>query len=249
MIFSFFIMRSTGETIFVDDCRTDFNVPLLSGFISALFSFLDKALHTTDIFSLDVALLRFIFSTSEIGNSTYYFVLLVQRIDTLSEYQPKLNLVKHKFIEQYSDTLKNWTGGNTAIFEGFRKIQRQIFETVPLSIPELIKKELSETIKYVSDSNDNLKGVAILSPTGSVIVSSLNTLTLIKIIEILEGRYYTGAKTVNQLISKEEEGILVLIGGKTVILATIFDKSTPLGTTLVESKLLAESLNKIIEDS
>ena len=197
---------------------------------------MDRGLHTTDIFSLDVALLRFIFASSKVGNSTYYFVLLCQRIDTVGEYQPKLNAIKDKFIEMYPEELSDWSGGNTAIFEGFRRIQRQLFETPFV----LMSDELKE---------DNLHGVAILTLTGNVIASTIETNTLIKTIQILEGRYYSGAKTVDQLVSKEEEGILVLIGGDMVITATVFDKTTPLGASLVESKLLSEKINNIIYEA
>ncbi len=243
-------MRSTGETIFVDEYKSDsFNIPLVSGFISAIFSFMERGLHTTDIFSLDVALLRFIFATENIGDTTYYFVLLCQRIDTLGEYQPKLNTVKDKFVEMYSEELKNWSGGNTSIFEGFRRIQRLLFETPFVVITDPLKNVLRETISSISTSTDNLDGIAILTHTGSVIGSVLEPNTLIKIIQILEGRYYSGAKTIDQLVSKENEGILVLIGGDMVITATMFDKATPLGASLMESKLLSEKINKIIYES
>jgi len=240
-------MRSTGETIFVHEYTHDsFNIPLVSGFISALFSFMERGLNTNDIFSLDVALLRFLFATAQIKKSTYYFVLLVQRIDTLSEYQPKLNAVKDRFIEIYHDTLINWSGGNIAAFEGFRKIQKEIFETPFVIITEKSKNDLQASLAAIPQTIDNLLGIAIFTLTGTVIASTLETNTLIKIIQILEGRYYSGAKTIDQLVSKEDEGILVLIGGDNVITATMFAKTTPLGTSLIETKLLSETINNVI---
>jgi len=247
VIYTFFVIKSTGETIFVDEYERDtFNITLLSGFISAIFSFMERGLHTTDIFSLDVALLRFIFASSKVGDHTYYFVLLCQRIDTLGEYQPKLNGIKDKFIEMYHDELINWSGGNTAIFEGFRRIQKQLFETPFVLITDTLKTDLSSHISSISDSTDNLHGVALLTLTGNVIVSTLETNTLIKVVQILEGRYYSGAKTIDQLVSKENEGILVLIGGDMVITATMFDKSTPLGASLMESKIISETINNFV---
>jgi len=241
-------MRSTGETIFVDEHKQDasFNIPLVSGFISAIFSFMERSLHTTDIYSLDVALLRFIFATSKIGKTTYYFVLLCQRIDTLGEYQPKLNAVKDKFIEVYHDELMDWSGGNTAIFESFRKTQRQLFQIPFVTITESLKTTLREKITTMTESTDNLHGVATLTHTGTVVGSTLETNTLIKVVQILEGRYYSGAKTIDQLVSKEEEGILVLIGGDMVITAAVFDRATPMGASLMESKILSEIINNII---
>ena len=249
MIYTFFVIKSTGETIFVDEYERDtFNVTLVSGFISAIFSFMERGLHTTDIFSLDVALWRFIFASSEVGDTTLYFVLLCQRIDTLGEYQPKLNALKDKFIEMYHDKLANWNG-NTGVFEGYRKVQKQIFETPFVLMSDELKAELQTKISSITESTDNLHGVAILTLTGNVIASTIETNTLIKTIQILEGRYYSGAKTVDQLVSKEEEGILVLIGGDMVITATVFDKSTPLGASLVESKLLSEIINNVIYEN
>ena len=243
-------MRSTGETIFVDEYKRDsFNIPLVSGFISAIFSFMERGLHTTDIFSLDVALLRFIFSTAKIGDSTYYFVLLCQRIDTLGEYQPKLNAVKDKFIEMYHDELHDWSNGNTAIFEGFRRIQKQLFEIPFVTITEPLKDKLHAKIVSLVESTDNLHGVALLNHSGTVIVSTLETHTLIKIDQILEGRYYSGAKTIDILVSKENEGVMVLIGGDMVISATMFDNATPLGASLIESKILSETINNIIYEA
>jgi hypothetical protein len=240
-------MRSTGETIFVDEYQQDaFNIPLVSGFISAIFSFMERGLHTTDIFSIDVALLRFIFASSEIGKFSYYFVLLCQRIDTLGEYQPKLNTVKDKFIEMYHDELISWKGGNTAIFDPFRKIQRQLFEIPFVTITSQLKEKLHQKVTSITSTTDNLYGIALLTHTGTVIVSTLETNTLIKVIQILEGRYYSGAKTIDQLVSKEEEGILILIGGDMVISAAVFDKVTPLGESLMDSKILSESINNII---
>lgn len=243
-------MRSTGETIFVDEYKQDaFNIPLVSGFISAIFSFMDRGLHTIDIFSLDVALLRFIFASSIIGDSSYYFVLLCQRIDTLGEYQPKLNAVKDKFIEMFHDELKTWSGGNTAIFDPFRKIQRQLFEIPFVTITESLKETLQEKISSLTETTDNLHGLATLTHTGTVVVSSVETNTLIKVIQILEGRYYSGAKTIDQLVSKEEEGILVLIGGDMVITAAVFNRATSLGASLMESKILSETINNIIYEA
>ncbi len=244
-------MRSTGETIFVDEYKqeTSFNIPLVSGFISAIFSFMERSLHTNDIYSLDVALLRFIFATSEIGNTTYYFILLCQRIDTLGEYQPKLNAVKDKFIEMYYEELVDWSGGNTAIFDGFRKIQKQLFQIPFVTITEPLKDTLHGKITSITESTDNLDGIAVLTHTGTVVVSTLESNTLIKVVQILEGRYYSGAKTIDQLVSKEDEGVLVLIGGDMVITAAVFDRSTSLGASLMESKILSETINNSIYDA
>ena len=76
--------------------------------------------------------------------------------------------------------------------------------------------------------------------------STLETNTLIKVVQILEGRYYSGAKTIDQLVSKEQEGVLVLIGGDMVITAAVFDRATPLGASLMEAKILSEIINNII---
>ena len=61
MIRNFFIMNSNGLIVFSDQYASTFEVDLMSGFISALYNFMQQTIFTNELDNIEVGGLRFIF--------------------------------------------------------------------------------------------------------------------------------------------------------------------------------------------
>ena len=69
MIRNFFIMNSNGLIIFSDQYASTFEVDLMSGFISALYNFMQQTIFTNELDNIEVGGLRFIFEIQEMGKA------------------------------------------------------------------------------------------------------------------------------------------------------------------------------------
>ncbi|MHA1820996.1 MAG: hypothetical protein ACTSU2_15960 [Promethearchaeota archaeon] len=242
---SFFVMRASGEKLFVDRYEKDFNIDLICGFVSAMFAFIEHSLKTTEIENIDADIFRFLFSTAKINNINYIFVLLIERKDNIAEYQPRLIEAKNRFIYLYSEQLKTWNG-DSSVFKLFREHERAIFKRKTINMNEEMEKALLIKIQNLYDLTEFALGAAILTQTGTVLLSFIENTSLVKIVKLLEGRFHAGAKKLNQIVSVEEEGIFVMIGRKNIIVASIYQKECPMGSALVFGQRLSDEIEKII---
>lgn len=246
---TFFIMKSSGETIFFDNYEREFNIDLISGLVSAMFAFIQHSLNTSDLDSVDVDTFRFLFEMQTISNQTYIFILLIERKDNIAEYQPRLVKAKEKFLTMHKETLENWSGGDISIFNNFTLIEREIFNQKTIYLNEEMETELLATIQNLYELTEFTLGAAILTQTGTVVLSFLENSLLIKIIKLLEGRFHSGGSKLSKIVSVENEGILVLFGIENIITAIVFQKDCPMGTALMYGERVSERINKIIKKS
>ncbi|MFW9785817.1 MAG: hypothetical protein ACFFFB_26265, partial [Candidatus Heimdallarchaeota archaeon] len=87
---------------------------------------------------------------------------------------------------------------------------------------------------------------ALLTQTGRVILSYLDTNVLSEIIRLLESRFIIGNSRIHELISLEDYGILSLVGIVNFISIIQFKKNCPFETALIISKKFSTRLKKLI---
>ncbi|MFX1567160.1 MAG: hypothetical protein ACFFCV_02200 [Promethearchaeota archaeon] len=249
MIKNIFIMKgNTGELIFYKTYEDIFNVKLTSSFLSAIFSFVKQTLKTEELSEIEVGLFRFIFEIEKIGNDELLFALFSDRTDNLVELRNQLRAIKNKFINKYDLTLltNNFNGEISKYFE-FEKDINDIMENHSQLVSDEIKKNLLTVFNELHTFSSFVVSSALLTQTGRVIVSSLETNILSEIIRLLEGRFISGNFRVNELISLEDFGVLSLVGIDEHFISVIqFKSNCPFETGLVISKRLSNRIQKLI---
>ena len=249
MIKNIFIMKgNTGELIFYKTYEDIFNVKLTSSFLSAIFSFVKQTLKTEELSEIEVGLFRFIFEIEKIGTDELLFALFSDRTDNLVEIRNQLREIKNQFINKYDLALltNNFDGEISKFFE-FEKNIDAIMENHGQLVSDEIKKDLLNVFNELHTFSSFVVSSALLTQTGRVIVSSLESNILSEIIRLLEGRFISGNFRVNELISLEKFGVLSLIGIDEHFISVIqFKSNCPFETGLVISKRFSNRIQKLI---
>jgi hypothetical protein len=239
---------NTGELIFYKTYEDIFNVKLTSSFLSAIFSFVKQTLKTEELSEIEVGLFRFIFEIEKIGNDELLFALFSDRTDNLVELRNQLREIKKQFINKYDVTLltSNFDGEISKFFE-FDKNINEIMENHGQLVSDEIKRELLNVFNELHTFSSFVVSSALLTQTGRVIVSSLESNILSEIIRLLEGRFISGNYRVNELISLENFGVLSLTGIDQHFISVIqFKNNCPFETGLIISKRFSNRIQKLI---
>jgi hypothetical protein len=252
MIRNFFIMNSNGLLLFSDEINTKFQAELMSGFISAIYSFMQHTIFTNDLDNIEVGGLRFVFEIHEIGeeNSDLIFTILCDSTDNMAYIKPKLEETKWKFLELFYSQAKHWESGNRAIFDAFKPIEREIIGRESIILDKETEANLLKNFHKLIQISEYLIGAALLTQKGHVVLSFIDNTFLGNILHTLEGRFYAGFTKIQTIITKEADGILVLIGCSEhteIISALLFNKECPIGTALVLGEQFSNSIKEILE--
>ncbi|MFX1433231.1 MAG: hypothetical protein ACFFDL_13635 [Promethearchaeota archaeon] len=247
MIKNIFIMKSTGELIFYKTYEDIFNIKLTSSFLSAIFSFVKQTLRTKELSEIEVGPFRFIFEIEKANSSELMFALFSDRTDNLVELRNQLKEIKNQFLDKFDlNLLTDNFDGEVSKYLEFEDNIHEIMERSKKLISKEIQKDLIEVFQELHTFSSFVISSALLTQTGRIIVSYLDTNVLSEIIRLLESRFIIGNSRIHELISLEEYGILSLVGIDNFISIIQFKKSCPFETAMIISKKFSSRLRKLI---
>ncbi|MFX1357943.1 MAG: hypothetical protein ACFFA8_11765 [Promethearchaeota archaeon] len=247
MIKNIFIMKSTGELIFYKTYEDIFNIKLTSSFLSAIFSFVKQTLKTKELSEIEVGPFRFIFEIEKANSSELMFALFSDRTDNLVELRNQLREIKKEFLREFDlHYITEYFDGEISRYQEFERNIDEIMEKSKKLVSDEIQKDLVEVFQELHKFSSFVISSALLTQTGRVIVSYLNSNVLSEIIRLLESRFIIGNSRINELISLEEYGILSLVGIDNFISIIQFKRNCPFETALIISKKFSARLKKII---
>lgn len=247
MIKNIFIMKSTGELIFYKTYEDIFNIKLTSSFLSAIFSFVQQTLRTKELSEIEVGPFRFIFEIEKANSSELMFALFSDRTDNLVELRNQLKEIKTQFLEKFDLNLitENFDG-EISKYQGFEENIHEIMERSKRLISEEVQRDLVDVFQELHTFSSFVISSALLTQTGRVILSYLDTNVLSEIIRLLESRFIIGNSRIHELISLEDYGILSLVGIGNFISIIQFKKNCPFETALIISKKFSTRLKNLI---
>lgn len=247
MIKNIFIMKSTGELIFYKTYEDIFNIKLTSSFLSAIFSFVKQTLKTKELSEIEVGPFRFIFEIEKANSSELMFALFSDRTDNLVELRNQLKQIKKEFLKEFDlHYITEFFDGEISKYQEFERNIDEIMERSKKLVSEEIQKDLVDIFQELHRFSSFVISSALLTQTGRIIVSYLNSNVLSEIIRLLESRFIIGNSRINELISLEEYGILSLVGIDNFISIIQFKKNCPFETALIISKKFSNRLKKLI---
>jgi len=240
-------MKSSGELIFYKTYEDIFNIKLTSSFLSAIFSFVKQTLKTKELSEIEVGPFRFIFEIEKANSSELMFALFSDRTDNLVELRNQLREIKSQFLDKFDlNLLTENFNGDISIYQEFKHDVDEIMETSKKLVSEEIQKELIAVFEELHTFSSFVISSALLTQTGRVIISYLNSNVLSEIIRLLESRFIIGNSQIHELISLEEYGILSLVGIDNFISVIQFKKKSPFETVMIISKKFSARLRKLI---
>jgi hypothetical protein len=136
--------------------------------------------------------------------------------------------------------------GEISKYQEFEGNIDDIMERNKKLVSDEIQKDLIEVFQELHTFSSFVISSALLTQTGRVIVSYLNSSVLSEIIRLLESRFIIGNSRINELISLEDYGILSLVGIDNFISIIQFKKNCPFETALIISKKFSNRLKKLI---
>jgi len=247
MIKNIFIMKSTGELIFFKTYEDIFDIKLTSSFLSAIFTFVKQTLKTKELSEIEVGPFRFIFEIEKANSGELMFAIFSDRTDNLVELRNQLREIKSEFLSEFDlNLLTDGFDGEISKYQEFEQNINEIMEKSKKLVSEDIQKELIEVFEELHTFSSFVISSALLTQTGRIIVSYLNSNVLSEIIRLLESRFIIGNSRIHELISLEEYGILSLAGIDNFISVIQFKKNCPFETSLIISKKFAGRLKKLI---
>ncbi|MHA1296949.1 MAG: hypothetical protein ACTSYC_10880 [Promethearchaeota archaeon] len=240
-------MKSTGELIFHKTYEDIFNIKLTSSFLSAIFSFVKETLKTKELSEIEVGPFRFIFEIAKANSSELMFAIFSDRTDNLVELRNQLREIKRKFIEKFDlNSITENFDGEISKYRKFEEDINNIMEESKNLVSEEIQKELIEVFQELHAFSAPVISSALLTQTGRVIVSYLDSKVLSEIIRLLESRFIIGNSKINELISLEDYGILSLVGIDNFISVILFKQNCPFETALIISRKFSNRLKRLI---
>jgi hypothetical protein len=240
-------MKSTGELIFYKTYEDIFNIKLTSSFLSAIFSFVKQTLKTKELSEIEVGPFRFIFEIEKANSSELMFALFSDRTDNLVELRNQLKEIKSQFSDKFDlNLLTENFDGEISKYQEFEQNVDDIMEKSRKLISEEIQKDLIDVFQELHTFSSFVISSALLTQTGRIIVSYLNSNVLSEIIRLLESRFIIGNSRIHELISLEEYGILSLVGIDNFISVIQFKNNCPFETALIISKKFSSRLKRLI---
>jgi hypothetical protein len=247
MIKNIFIQKATtGELIFYKTYEDSFEVNLTSSFLSAIFSFVKQTLKTEKLSEIEVGPFRFIFEIEKIESEELMFALFADRTDNLVELRNYLKEVKDQFLHKYDLGYLSDFDGEVSRFYEFQKNIDNITEQSKQLFSKEIQNDLLNMINELHTFSTFVIASALLTQTGRVIVSLLDSNVLSEIIKLLEARFLIGNNKITELITLESFGILSLVGIDSFISVIQFKQNCPFESALIISRKFSARLQKII---
>ncbi|MEJ2276470.1 MAG: hypothetical protein P8Y70_01790 [Candidatus Lokiarchaeota archaeon] len=201
-IHSIFILRNTGGLVYSKNFteEIDFNLNLITGFFSAIFSFSEKVIDR-NLEVLEMGNLRFVFRVK----NEFIFVILSEITASLLFVNSRLKRIINLFYESFpnSEDIKDYEEIENPEFD-------EKIDTIITGMEEKFqsKEFYIKVIKLFKDLifENEIIGAAILSSKGNIIYSSLPNELLIRSLKELEIRFMTGALNLPELFYSLENG-------------------------------------------
>ncbi len=249
MIKNVFIQKgNTGELIFYKTYQDVFDIKLTSSFLGAIFSFVKQTLRTEKLSEIEVGPFKFIFEIEKIRKDELLFAIFADRGDNLVELRNQLREIKSQFLDKFDeDSLTHKFTGEISKFNDFEKNIENILENSKQLVSDDVKKDLMKVFNELHTFSVFVISSALLTQTGRIIISNLESSVLSEIIRLLEGRFITGNYKVKELISLEDFGILSLKGiSESFISVILFKENCPFETSLIITKKFSQRLKDLI---
>lgn len=249
MIRNFFIMNSHGNILYSHEYSEAYTPDLLASFISAIHSFMEQSIYTGELDAIEVGGLRFIFNLQHIGTdeSKIFFIVLCDRTDNIASIKPKLQKVSLKFLELFYNDIKKFAAtGERSLFEPFKEYEQPIFTEKLIEISPEVEGEILGVIDSLYNKTEFIIGAALLTQMGNVLLSFIEDHLLENILRTLEGRFHSGFRSIDTILSREKDGILVLIGSEKIVCAVLFKSNCPFTSALEIGESFNEEINKLL---
>jgi hypothetical protein len=174
------------------------------------------------------------------------FALFADRTDNLVELRNYLKEVKDQFLHKYDLGYLSDFDGEVSRFYEFQKNIDNITEQSKQLFSKEIQNDLLNMINELHTFSTFVIASALLTQTGRVIVSLLDSNVLSEIIKLLEARFLIGNNKITELITLESFGILSLVGIDSFISVIQFKQNCPFESALIISRKFSARLQKII---
>jgi hypothetical protein len=136
--------------------------------------------------------------------------------------------------------------GEISRFYEFQKNIDNITEESEKLIPKELQDDVLEIFNELHTFSTFVIASALLTQTGRVIISFLDSNILSEIIKLLEARFLIGNNKITELITLESFGVLSLVGIDSYISAIQFKHNSPFESALIISRKFSSRLQKII---
>ncbi|MHA1730359.1 MAG: hypothetical protein ACTSU5_00360 [Promethearchaeota archaeon] len=249
MIKYFLVMFETGEMLFDVSLDDELDPTIVASFVGAVFSFMQNALQTEDLKDIDVGKFRFLVDSEQVGNQAVLFIAIASRDSPITELLPKLYDLKGEFLARFRADLLMFNG-NVEKFYTLQDTARAIIRSRKINVDAAIERKILNLFQRLYDTSEFAIGAALLDTDGKVLFSFMEPPILSNIVKILEGRFIAGIKSpLKEILSVEDDGILVLLGGGNIIVAVLFQRGTPLGTAQIKARTILTRFQEIFKDN
>jgi len=248
MINSVVIMRPTGEILVAESSEINMDSNLLSGFFAAIISF-GRAMFKDEILdTIELGLYRVFFESAIVDEDEIFFVVLASRRENIAGIRPKLHQIREEFIMTKGYLVVGGERGNLNQFEDFRPRIREILNEKVVFLSPAQKSQVLGIFQRLYELSEYAIGAALLTQTGDILQSFMAPQDLEAITRLLEGRFLAGTKTLKEIISIEDHGIVVLIGSGDLITAVMFQSLCPLGTAELFARRFADQITMVLKN-
>ena len=243
-------MNSHGNILYTHEYSEAYTPDLLASFISAIHSFMEQSIYTGELDAIEVGGLRFVFNLQYIGTdeSKLFFVVLCDRTDNIDSIKPKHKKVCLKFLELHYSNIKKFSEtGERSLFDSFKEFEQPIFSEKLIELSTEVEGEILGVIDSLYNKTEFIIGAALLTQMGNVLLSFIESHLLENILKTLEGRFHSGFRSIDTILSREKDGILVLIGSEKMVCAVLYKSNCPFNEALSLTESFNEDITKILE--
>jgi hypothetical protein len=241
-------MRPSGEVLVGEALETDLDSSLLSGFFAAITSFGRALLKDEILDQIELGLYRVFFESAIVEGNEIFFVALASRRANIAGIRPKLHKIREEFLIAKGGLVVRGEPGNLSQFEDFKPRIREIVNEQVVFLSPAQKSQVLGIFQRLYELSEYAIGAVLLTQTGDILQSFMAPPDLESITRLLEGRFLAGARSLKEIISVEDHGIVVLIGSGDLITAVQFQSLCPLGTAELFARRFADQINSILKN-
>ncbi|MHA1144281.1 MAG: hypothetical protein ACTSRW_06045 [Candidatus Helarchaeota archaeon] len=236
--YDIWILDSSGLCVFHKPFdHRKFDTDLITGFFSALIQFTKEVVNEhLDI--LDMTKKRFVIHRAK----NLILVALVDSSAAISSVRENLIKLRDVFLKNFGENWYETWDGNIKLFHEIGPAIDEIFEKKEIFGEIESREEFQKLLHSLNEMNE-VKGSALLTETGSPIISYLNAEVLLSVVKHIEVHHEARAHSIKKMIYEMESETIVLVGFWKLVLAILFRKGTPLGM----AELIIEECSKKIE--
>ncbi len=161
---------------------------------------------------------------------------------------PSSDEAKWAFLQSFYQQTKCFDPASRDIFSPFQETEREIIERIAVTLDADSEKMILQHFQRLLEDSEYIIGAALLTQTGSVLISFIDNQLLENILRTLEGRFHAGFTKIQTMLTQEKDGILVLIGTDEVISAVLIQSVCPLETALKLGQQFADTIKSVVDN-